>query len=174
MVMLSFFSTDMKSISSRATSQRLRGVLQWFFFSSSLADDSVVSSKDITYYLLLSSQVSWIIDNEWDKKGHDTRYECGHRQLPTWEANLSYRSHLRGICSPLHALEPMLMTSKLFIFIVATAGAFASLTSVVTKNELATSIRGLESLEGKSILSRSSMYCPSTGYRTFLVRTKKC
>ena len=172
MVMLSFFSTGMKSISSRATSQRLRGVLQWNFFS--VVTCWRFSGQQQGHHLSLSSQVSWTMDNEWDKKVHDTRYECEHRQLSTWEATLSYRSHLIGICSSLHALEPMLMTRKLFIFIVATASAFASPTSVVTKNELATSIRGLESLEGKSTLSRSCMRCPSTDYRTFLMLTKRC
>ena len=48
MVMLSFFSTGMKSIGARATSQRLRDVLQWYFFSIVTCKRFIViSSEDI-------------------------------------------------------------------------------------------------------------------------------
>ena len=79
----------------------------------------------------------------------------------------------RGIYGSIYIPDNMPMTRSLSIFIVAMASAFANPASVATKNELATTSRGLESLEGKHASIIPCVYCHPTGNKILVVRIKR-
>ena len=132
----------------------------------------------LKWKISLRSQVSWTATS---KLGHDTihavRIDDTSYEAPStfsleghYFVQIQQRGYIQLRYRSNYTLQPMPMPMprSLFIFIVAVAGAFASATSVATKNEVVTTVRELETLQGKSSLSRSCMHILPTSHRFFL------